>query len=83
MDAAGAVAIPLILVFLGATLVREEDVIAQNPEVPSQIDPKMEKKGIFLAVFCRMVLVPVLMFPFLITVMYFGVTYLLQILRSS
>jgi predicted permease len=75
LDTAGSAAIPMILMLLGATLVKSEEVIVQNPDVPPEIDPKMEKRGIFLSIFCRMVLVPLVMAPFLIAVMYFGITF--------
>jgi predicted permease len=75
LDTAGSAAIPMILMFLGATLVKSEEVIVYTPDAPPEIDPNMEKRGIFLSIFCRMVLVPLVMAPFLITVMYFGVTY--------
>jgi hypothetical protein len=65
----------MILMLLGASLVKSEEIIVQTPDVPPEIDPKMEKRGIFLAIFCRMFLVPLVMAPFLIVVMYFGVTY--------
>jgi predicted permease len=75
LDTAGSAAIPTILMLLGATLVKSEEVIVHTPNVPPEIDPKMENRGIFLAIFCRMVLVPLLMAPFLIAVMHFGITY--------
>jgi auxin efflux carrier family protein len=73
IDTAGAVAIPLILISLGASLVKSLDVI-DAPE-DRLVDPKMERRGIFLALFARMVLVPLVMAPLLIAVMYFGVKY--------
>lgn len=74
IDTAGAVAIPLILISLGASLVKSVDVI-DSPGTPEEqlIDPKMERRGIFLALFARMALVPLVMTPLLIAVMYFGV----------
>jgi len=77
IDTAGAVAIPLILISLGASLVKSLDVIdspttAEDPLV----DPNMERRGIFLALFARMALVPLVMTPLLIAVMYFGVKYI-------
>ena len=74
IDTAGAVAIPLILVSLGASLVKSLDVI-DAPTTPEDrlVDPKMERRGIFLALFARMVLVPLVVAPLLIAVMYFGV----------
>jgi auxin efflux carrier family protein len=74
IETAGAVAIPLILVSLGASLVKSPNVI-EDPSIPPQVDPKMERRGIFLALLCRMALVPITMYPLLITTMYFGVTY--------
>ena len=74
IDTAGAVAIPLILTCLGASLVKSLDII-EDPATPAQVDSNMERRGIFLALFSRMALVPVIMWPFLITVMYFGVKY--------
>jgi len=75
IDTAGAVAIPLILVSLGASLVKERDVIDSTEEWSRQVDPQLERRGIFLALFCRMAIVPILVFPLLIVVMYFGVRY--------
>lgn len=75
IDTAGAVAIPLILVSLGASLVKERDVIHSSEDWSEQVDPQLERRGIFLALFCRMGIVPLLMFPLLVTVMYFGVRY--------
>jgi len=74
IDIAGAVAIPLILISLGASLVKSVDVI-DSPEIPENplVNPRMERRGIFLALFARMALVPLIMTPLLIAVMYFGV----------
>ena len=76
IETAGAVAIPLILISLGASLVKSPDVI-DSPTAPEDplVDPKMERRGIFLALFARMVLVPLVMTPLLVAVMYFGVKY--------
>jgi hypothetical protein len=40
---------------------KSEEVIVETLDVPPEIDPKMEKEGIFLSTFCRMVLVPLVM----------------------
>jgi predicted permease len=77
VDTAGAVAVPLILVSLGASLVKSLDVNASpddEQDIPL-VDPKMERRGIFLALFARMALVPLIMSPLLIAAMYFGVKY--------
>ena len=73
IDTAGAVAIPLILISLGASLVKSVDVIDSATPEDRLVDPKMERRGIFLALFARMALVPLVMTPLLIAVMYFGV----------
>ena len=73
IETSGAVAIPLILVSLGASLVKEREVIDSREDWSGQVDPRLEDRGILLALLCRMALVPMIMFPLLITVMYFGV----------
>ena len=82
IDTAGAAAIPLILTSLGASLVNQLDVI-EDPSIPPQADPKMEQRGIFLALFSRMALVPMIMSPLLTTTMYFGVTYYLFLMDEG
>jgi len=72
IDTAGATAIPLILVSLGASLPKSLDILDLLIDT-SAIDPKFERRGIFLALFCRMALVPLTMFPILVTVMHFGI----------
>ena len=74
IETAGAVAIPLILVSLGASLTKTLDII-DSPTIPEPVDEKQERRGIFLALFCRMALVPLLCYPLLVTAMYFGVKY--------
>jgi predicted permease len=71
IDTAGAVAIPLILVSLGASLVKSQEII-DSPALP--IDQKIERKGIFMALFGRMALVPIILFPVLTAIMYWGVS---------
>ena len=74
LESAGQVAIPLILVSLGSSLVKNREVIdSPSSEVPT--DLKMERKGIFLALFARMALVPIIVAPLLIAVMYYGVKF--------
>jgi predicted permease len=74
VDTAGAVAIPLILVSLGASLAKSEvDAIDSENSLPN--DPKMERRGIFFALFARMALVPIILAPLLVTTMYFGIKY--------
>jgi predicted permease len=72
-DSAGAVAIPLILVSLGSSLVKSRDII-HSPLLPdSPAIVKMEKRGLFLSLFARMAAVPLLVAPLLSAVMYHGV----------
>jgi auxin efflux carrier family protein len=74
IDTAGAVGIPMILVSLGASLVKSRETI-DDTIAPSEIDIKMENRGIFLSLFARMAMVPLLMYPILIPTMYWGITY--------
>ena len=74
IDTAGAVGIPMILVSLGASLVKSRETVDESI-APSEIDIKMENRGIFLSLFARMAMVPLLMYPVLIPTMYWGITY--------
>jgi auxin efflux carrier family protein len=74
VDTAGAVAIPLILVSLGSSLAKSRvDEIDSEDYLPA--DLKMERRGIFFALFARMALVPLILAPLLVTTMYFGIKY--------
>jgi predicted permease len=73
IDTAGAVAIPMILVSLGTSLVKSHETMDQP--FPTQIDIKMENRAIFLSLFCRMILVPLLMYPIFIATMHWGIMY--------
>jgi predicted permease len=73
IDTTGAVAIPLILVSLGSSLPKSLEVIESPILFPT--DPKMERRGIFMALFGRMALVPLLLAPFLIATMHYGIKY--------
>jgi predicted permease len=75
IDTTGAVAIPLILVSLGASLPKSLEVIESQDPTLVPIDPKMERRGIFLALFARMALVPLLLSPLLVAAMHFGIKY--------
>ena len=75
IDTTGAVAIPLILVSLGASLPKSLEVIESPDSTLVPIDPKMERRGIFLALFARMALVPLLLSPLLVVAMHFGIKY--------
>jgi predicted permease len=75
INTTGAVAIPLILVSLGASLPKSLEVIESPDTTLIPTDPKMERRGIFLALFARMALVPLLLSPLLVAVMHFGIKY--------
>jgi predicted permease len=75
IDTAGAVAIPIILVSLGSSLVKSLETI-DTPIIPTEIDIKMENRAISLSLFARMAMVPLLMYPILIPIMHWGITYI-------
>jgi auxin efflux carrier family protein len=81
IDTAGAVAIPMILVSLGASLVKSLETI--DDPLPTELDIKMENRAIFLSLFCRMILVPLLMYPIFIATMYWGIAYTHQSISTD
>lgn len=75
LDSAGAVAIPLILVSLGSSLVKTRDVLDLPSPPETDLQLKMEKRGIFLSLFARMAIVPLLLIPLLLPIMRYGIKY--------